>query len=250
MMRRVSLFILMMFSIGCVTIYNPATQRKEIYFIDDSAEILIGKNLTSQILRENKVIKDENLIAYLRGIGGRVARVSDREYLKYNFFILEGKELNAFSLPGGYIFVNKGLIDRANKDELAFVLAHEIAHVCARHAVKKLQVSLGMSLILNLALRNPKYIDIKRGIDVVYDLITLGYSRSDELLADSLGVTYSYKAGFDPNGAITLLDKLRREGKGYIFVFLSSHPPPNDRIKNVKNKIEELLSPNEGIGNY
>lgn len=239
MSRIFFLFLFFIFS-GCVTIYNPATGKKEIYFIDENTEILIGKNLASQILKEKKACQDKELILYVNDIGQKVARASQRNYLKYYFYILEDKEINAFALPGGFVFINKGLVDIANKDEIAFALGHEIAHICARHPVKRLQVSLGIELLLSIALRKPKYADLRKGLSIIYKIIALGYSRQDEFLADSLGLYYAYKAGFNPYGAVTLLEKLKKQEKTQPIVFLSSHPPLEERIKKVKEKIEEL----------
>jgi len=240
MSRFFILFFLFFISSGCVTIYNPATEKREIYFIDENMEILIGKNFASQILKEKKVCLDKELNLYVKNIGKKIASVSHRDYLKYHFYILEDKEINAFALPGGFVFVNKGLVDIANKDELAFCLGHEIAHICARHPVKRLQASLGIELLLSIALRNPKYADLRRGLDIIYKIIALGYSRQDEFLADSLGVYYSYKAGFNPYGAITLLKKLKKKEKVKPLVFLSSHPPLEARIENIEKRIERL----------
>ena len=240
-MARISIFFLTILIIGCTTIYNPATQKKEFYFIDDNSEILIGRNLALQFLSENKVLKDERLLSFVREIGEKVSKVSDRSYLPYHFYVLDYDDINAFALPGGYIFINKGLVDKTDTDGLAFVLGHEIAHVCARHSIKRLQVSLGLNLLLGLALGDAKHADLRKGIDIIYNIIALGYSRQDEFLADSLGVTYAQKAGFSPYGAITVLNKLKEEGeKDYRLVFLRSHPPLEERIINVRRKIEEL----------
>ncbi|MCK4810172.1 MAG: M48 family metalloprotease [Candidatus Omnitrophica bacterium] len=233
------LFGLFMFIAGCVTIYNPATGRQETYFIDENTEISMGRNLASQILRENKVVRDKRLLFYVRGIGRRLAESSDRK-LDYNFYVLDKKEINAFALPGGYIFVNRGLIDKADRDELAFVLGHEIGHVCARHSVKRLQISLGFDLVLSMALSKPKHEDIRKGIGSVYNIISLGYSRQDEFLADSLGVKYAQRAGFNPWGAVSMLRKLKREGRQQPVVFLSSHPPAEERIRRVEEKINRM----------
>ncbi|HDN86501.1 MAG: hypothetical protein DRP68_00280 [Candidatus Omnitrophota bacterium] len=239
-MRQIVLFTLVVFLYGCVTIYNPATQRREFYFIDENTEILLGKNLASQILNSKKLVKDKNLNRYLQEIGERIAKVCDRSSLNYHFYILDEEEINAFALPGGYVFVNRGLIDRVGRDELAFCLGHEVGHICARHALKRLQASLGMQLILSLALKNPEYINIRKGLEVIYNVISLGYSRQDEFLADYLGVKYAYKAGFSPQGAVILLEKLKREGEVRPFVFLSSHPPPQARIERIKEEIKKL----------
>ena len=231
---------LLVFVCGCSTIYNPATQRREIYFIDEKTEVSMGQKLASQILGEKKIVDDEHVLSYVREIGEAVASVSDRRTLTYHFYILDDKNVNAFALPGGYIFVNKGLLDYADRNELAFVLGHEIGHVCARHSVKRLQASLGLNLILDITLRNPRYGDVRRAVDVASGVVSAGYSRQDEFLADSLGVTYSARAGFVPEAGITMIEKLRKENARSAFNFFSSHPPPEARIKNIRRKIEEI----------
>lgn len=226
---------------GCVTIYNPATQREEMYFIDDNTEVALGKNIANDILKETKVIDDKKTTLELQELGIKVSQVSDRTYLKYKFYALADKEMNAFALPGGYVFVNSGLISRASKDELAFVVGHEIGHICARHSVKKLQASLGLSLLMSVALNKPDYQVIRRAVNIVYNLVALGYSRQDEFLADSLGVKYAYLAGYDPQGAISMLDKLEKEAKtDNSLIFFSSHPSHKDRIKNIQITIDKL----------
>ncbi len=238
---QVTLFCCFILSIcGCITIYNPATCRNEFYFIDENTEIAIGRNLANQILREEKIVRDKKVISYVEEIGKKVARVSHRSNLNYHFYVVDDEEINAFALPGGYVFVNKGLIDKTNRDELAFCIGHEIGHICARHSLKKLQASLGFSLVLSLALGKPEYVDIRKALDIVYKLISLGYSRQDELLADRLGILYAYRAGFNPYAALTLFEKLKKEGETNTFVFLSSHPPVSVRIDNAKKVIKKL----------
>lgn len=239
----ISLFLLLL-CMGCVTIYNSATGKKEVYFISEKTEIMIGRSMAQNILQSNKIITEKKLLIKLDDIGQRIGQLSDRPKLKYYFHVVDDESLNAFALPGGYVFVNKGLIDKVNDDELAFVLGHEIGHISARHSLKRLQASLGVSLLLNIALRNPDYVSINRAIGIVYNVVSLGYSRSDELLADSLGVKYIYRVGYDPKAAISLFNKMQKEEKGgRTLVFLSSHPNPETRIKNINSTLKNLKSP-------
>lgn len=225
---------------GCVTIYNPATKQRETYFITEQTELAMGKNLAEQIARQEPLVRDKRLLSYVREIGGQVARRSDRTNLAYNFNIIDDDNLNAFALPGGYIFVNRGLVARASKDELAFVLGHEIGHVCARHSLKRMQVALGVSLILDLALKDPESAYLRQGVNIVYQAVSSGYSRQDELLADALGVTYAFRSGFDPRAGLTMIEKLKNEHSQTPIVFFSSHPTPDTRLNNIRAVIETL----------
>jgi len=229
---------------GCTAIYNPATQKREYYFIDEDSEVMMGNNMASDIQRKNKIFSDKILQSYLNRIGQSIVLASDRSDLEYHFYILDDDQINAFALPGGHIFVNKGLIDKTNDHELAFVLGHEIGHVSARHSVKRLQSALGVNLLLGIALRDPDHLVLKQAVGVVYDVVALGYSRQDEFLADSLGVKYSLKAGYDPKAAFSLFKKMEGEGKtNNQLVFLMSHPPIKKRVEKIKTTLDELKLP-------
>jgi len=229
---------------GCVTVYNPATQREEFIFIDTESEISIGKSLSTQINRDNKISKDWFKNERLRRIGQQIATASDRSDLEYHFFIIENEDLNAFALPGGYIYVHEAVMDKATDNELACILSHEIGHVAAKHSVKRLQAVLGYELVLNLAFSKSSSVDLYRALNVVFNVVGLGYSRDDERLADRLAVKYSYKAGYNPQGMISFFEKLKAQaqerGSSYNLVFLSSHPPLDERINNVRSQIATL----------
>lgn len=226
---------------GCVTIYNPATEKRETLLLDTQSEVSLGRDMDEQLLHKLKIAEDPSLLERLNRIGARVAAASDRQDLRYHFRAVRDKELNAFAIPGGYVYVNAGLIQAANDDELACVLGHEIGHIAARHSVKKLQAALGYQLIAGIALGLSGKQAAAKTLDLVYDLISLGYSRKDELLADKLAVRYSRRAGFNPYGMVTFFEKLKteaeRKGGSYTPVYLSSHPPIEERIRMVKNEI-------------
>jgi len=227
---------------GCVTIYNPATQQKETLLIDTQSEVALGRDMDREIQNKFKVLDNPQMQYRLNNIGSKVATVSDRQDLTYNFKIIKDKELNAFAVPGGFIYVNSALMNTANDDEFAGVLAHEIGHIAARHSVKKLQATLGYQLIMSIALGISGKQTMAKAMDIVFNLASLGYGRKDEFLADKLAVKYTKRAGFNPYGIITFFEKLKKEaerrGPNFDLVFLSSHPPIEERIKNVKNEIE------------
>ncbi|MCQ9205305.1 MAG: M48 family metalloprotease [Omnitrophica bacterium] len=236
-MKRLLILILLFLISGCVTIYNPATGRKESYFINEESEISIGRNMADDIIRNKGIVNDHTLVAYVNQIGKSIAKISHRDSLNFEFYILDDTGMNAFALPGGYIFINKGLVEGTSEDELAFVIGHEIGHVCARHSLKRLQSSLGFDLLISIALGYSDYALVRDAVNITYNIIALGYSRKDEFFADSLGVGYVLKAGYKLRGAISLLRKLERLDKGEPLVFLRSHPKPEARIEKIKEKI-------------
>ncbi len=229
---------------GCTTIYNPATERTESYFFSTAQEVGMGRDMDVEIRKKMRVIDDPRMRGRLEAIGRRVALASDRQDLSYTFHVINDDELNAFAVPGGYIYVNSGLMNVSTDDELACVLAHEIGHVAARHSVKKLQTALGYQLVLNIALGISGQYDVGKAVDVMFNLTSLGYSRQDELLADKLAVRYSKRAGYDPAGMISFFEKLKEEtrtrGAPLRVEFLSSHPDLDKRIERVQQEISQL----------
>jgi len=229
---------------GCVTIYNPATERREMLLIGTEDEIALGQDIDQEIQKRLKILEDPRRQTRLDEIGIRIANASDRQDVEYLFRIVKDNEFNAFAIPGGFVYVNNGLMDVASDDELACVLGHEIGHIAARHSVKRLQAGLGYQLILGIALGASGKQSVLRAVDLTFTLINLGYSRKDESLADRLSVKYARRAGFDPYGAITFLEKLKKEaekeGPRLDLVFFSSHPPFAERVKNIENEIAKI----------
>jgi predicted Zn-dependent protease len=226
---------LALFLTGCATVYNPATGAKEYIMIGTEQEVSIGNQVAAEIETKYKLSQDAAQIERVNTIGRRIAAVSDRQDLRYYFKVLENKEINALSTPGGYVYVNSGLIEKADDDELAAVLGHEVGHVAARHAVQAMQSNMGASLLASLVFSQVKTTEqVRQAAAVGLNLIMLGYSRGDEFEADKLGVRYAYYAGFDPNGEVTFLEKLQQQEKGNSAdkapVYLSSHPLYSDRI--------------------
>lgn len=238
--------ILFLFTIllsGCVTIYNPATGKKEALLIDTESEVSLGKDMDTQIQKKLKLLKEPQTELKLNSIGNRVSAYSDRRDLDYHFRVVKDEGLNAFAIPGGFIYVNSALMDISTEDELACVLAHEIGHIAARHSVKKLQATMAYELLRGIAIGVTKQETVANAIDAfVFNPVTLAYSRQDELLADRLAVKYVKKAGLNPYGMITFFEKLKKEqakkGPNLRIEILSSHPNLDERIKRIKEEIE------------
>lgn len=230
---------------GCITVYNPATERKELILINTPQEVALGNVLDKKMSFGLKLIKDAAAAGRLERVGRKVVNVSDRKDLVYHFKVVESKDLNAFALPGGFLYVNSGLMEAATDDELACVIAHEVGHVAAKHAVKRLQAGLGYQLLVSLALRNVNAAALSNALNIMQNLITLGYSRQDEREADKLSVRYAYRSGYKPEAMISFFNKLlKQDGRGYHITLLSSHPAVEERIENIKAEIRKVKRPN------
>lgn len=196
---------------GCYTSYNLATQRQEVSFTSTEREIRMGEGIAKHVLKAFKPVKDEAMQARVRAIGERVAAQSSRQELPYHFDVVEGAEINAFTVPGGRIFVNEALVRFAKgDDELAAVLAHEVGHTAARHPVKRYESMMAGSVgqaILAAAARNAA---VAQGTNAILTFLFLDYSREDELLADRLAVGYLRAASYDPEGMLRFMERLKR----------------------------------------
>lgn len=230
---------------GCTT-YNAATGRSEFIAISTSDEVSMGQSVHATLQKNNKFVEDERA-ARVRAIGARVAQVSDRQDYKYNFYLIDSKDLNAFTTPGGNIYIYTGLMEKLTRDDqIAGVLAHEVGHCAAKHTVKKFQAALGYDLISQVALT---ILDAKTGAgrlaslssSAVMSLVFSAYGRRDEHEADRLGVKYLYLSGYDMNGMVEVLEVLTKESKkDNVPVMLRSHPLTEDRVTAVKADIEAV----------
>ena len=233
---------------GCATVYNPATGRQEVILIDSAQEVQIGRSMASEVITAqyepwNNTVEQRRL----NELGNRIVAVSDRRDIIYRFQILDHPDYNAFALPGGYVYMFRGLYEKLGVDERAAVLAHEIAHVAAKHSVKQMQSALGYNVLLGVVLvglgdRNPQMVQQLAGVsNVVFDLLSRGYGRQDELEADRLAVTYLRQAGLDPQALVRSLEFLMtQQGPGgRVFEVLSTHPRMQERIQKAKEEIEK-----------
>lgn len=229
---------------GCATGYNPGTAREEIILIDSDREVRMGAAIARQIeqLKEFSLSNDPVLLERVDRLGQRLAAVSDRRELTYHFAVLEWEEVNAFAVPGGYIYVSKKLVDMTqNDDELAGVLGHEIGHVVAKHNIKQLQAAIGAGLFqILLAASGSRDPQVLRGTQVALNQLFLAHSQQDELQADTLAVRYLNRAGFNPEGTLTFLERMQayhRTQPARPFSYSRTHPHFDDRIRVVKQAV-------------
>lgn len=210
--------------------------------ISQDEEIRIGRQAAAQLEAEVGLVADPALVARLAGLGRRVAAVSDRRGLPYTFKILRGKEVNAISLPGGFIYATAGLMRFVESDaELGFVMGHEVGHVAARHHVTMIERQFYLALVAQVLLgRNASAMQIG---DILRFLLTQGFSRENEFEADQRGVTYTHRAGLDASAGLRFMERLRAtEGKdpSQVEVLLRTHPALADRIQRVREQLRSL----------
>lgn len=242
-------FGFVVFISGCATEYNIVTKQEEVYFYSTDREVEIGRSIARQVQKKDDAFADDLLMQKrVQDIGRKIVNVCDRKDIDYHFMVLDDEEVNAVSLPGGFIYINKGLVEKvANDDELAGVIGHEVAHIVARHSIKKLQGQMAYSIlrVLVATTSGGSSADATTAADVAYLQIMTGYSREDELLADQLGARYAKLAGYDPHAMITFLERLQdinRRRPLQAKMYFKTHPYVPDRIRIVKQELGEQIS--------
>lgn len=225
--------------------YNTATGEQDIFFVTTEKEINIGRRIAESIEENPDIILDPDplMTERVRRIGERIAAVSDRQEVNYTFRVIDRDEVNAFALPGGYIFLFRGLVEKVETDdELASVMAHEIAHVVARHSIKRLQGSFGYNILRILMVVTRTGLKDARSLDNAFGQLIMSYSREDEALADKMAIKYLRKAGFDPMAMLGFLKKMQQVQREepirpYRDHRYRSHPHIADRIRMVKQEL-------------
>lgn len=219
---------------------------KGVNFYSLEKEIALGKQLAQEVERQAKIIDDPIIAEYVNRVGQNLVRNSDAK-VPFTIKVLDSEEVNAFALPGGFFFVNSGLMLKAESEsELAGVMAHEIAHVAARHGTK--QQTKGQ--IINYATIPLIFMGgwagyaIRQGASIAIPLGFLKFSQSMESEADFLGLQYLYKSGYDPTSFVDFFEKiqsLEKKKPGTLSKIFSSHPPTDARIKNAQGEIQKIL---------
>jgi len=210
-------------------------------------EIALGRQLAEEVDRSTKFVDDPLVKEYVNRIGQNLVRASDAR-VPFTFKVIDSEEVNAFALPGGFLYVNLGLILLADEEsELAGVMAHEIAHVCARHETRSATKSeIARLATTSLILFGPggwAGFAIYTGLKVGVPLTFLKFSRSAESEADYLGLQYLFKAGYDPNAFTIFFERVAAEtSPGKVSTIFSTHPPTRNRIRAIQKEIATILS--------
>lgn len=243
-----ALIALLMSMTGCAT---TGINTGDFNLISSAQEVQMGDSLAVEVESKYPPLKDETVGAYVNEVGQRIVSVCDRRDIPYYFKVIaDKKQVNAFALPGGHIYVYEGLLlEASNEAELAAVLAHEVGHVVARHATEQLTKQYGYNLLVSLVLgKQPgRWAGVAANLFGTAGL--LKYSRDDEYEADNLAVVYTNAAGYSPGAVADFLGKLvTMEGRepGKLETLLMTHPPTSDRVDRVKAEIAAIPAPAKG----
>ncbi len=233
------------FSADGFVAYNPATEEEEIIFIPVEKEKNMGKNINEQVCEKFKLPVDPLVQRRIEEMGKRLAGGTDRRDIVYHFRVLNHEKddyYNAFAAPGGYIYIFDDLLEvMENDDRIAAVLAHEMGHIEARHSVKRLQGSLGVTALMILGSQMNTEEGTRARVNNAIGQLMAAYSRHDEWEADELSVKYLKHAGYDPNGAVQALEelkKLRKNGPVRKYMFYKSHPYLSSRIAHLNKLVK------------
>jgi len=233
---------------------NEIGNRKIAHFsiISEEKEVAIGKQYATEIDRTAKLVTDPVVTEYINRVAQNVARNSDLQ-VPLTVKVIDDPAINAFALPGGFLYVNSGLVLAADEeDQIAGVMAHEIAHVAARHwaaqMTKQTILSYAMIPLMLTPMSYPVYMGLSAAMNYGVPMAFLKFSRADEAEADYLGIQYMYKAGYDPNSYVAFFGKIlqdeRRQPGSVPSVFMD-HPPTPDRIVSSVQEIKEILPKRE-----
>ncbi|HSA56159.1 MAG TPA: M48 family metallopeptidase [Gemmatimonadaceae bacterium] len=212
--------------------------------ISRQQEIAMGSDYSRQINAQLPIVRDPEVNRYISLLGDSIARVADRSGLDWHFYVVDSREVNAFAVPGGFIYVNRGLIERTTRmSQLAGVLGHEIGHVVRRHSVKQMEAAQRANAGITLGCILTRVCDYgatAAGIEIAGGLFFAKFGRDDEREADRVGVDYLVRAGIDPRGIpemfrILLEERSRRPDA--VSAWFSTHPLEEERIENAEAAI-------------
>lgn len=237
---------LIVWAISCAV--NPVTGKREFMLLTENDELALGQQTDQQIMETYGIYDDPELLTYVTAIGARMGKLTHRPNLNYTFRILDTPVINAFAVPGGYVYFTRGILAYLNNEaELAGVMAHELGHITARHSAVQYsratvaQLGLGVGAMLSETVR--KYAGLAQfGVGMLF----LRFSRDNERQADALGVEYSTKSGYDANNMANFFVTLERlypgEDQSGLPGWFSTHPNPPDRIAAIKNDTQKWQS--------
>lgn len=232
---------------------NPATGNRELMLVSEGQEIAMGKEADPQIVAQMGLVNNEGLQTYVAQVGQRLAAASERPNLPWTFRVIDDPAVNAFAVPGGFIYITRGIMAHLNSEaELASVIGHEIGHVTARHSAAQMskQQLAGLGLVVGVILK-PELAQYANAASQGLGLLFLKFGRDDERQADDLGLRYAKRTSYDVRQMPHVFELLGRVSEasgsqGKVPTWLSTHPDPGDRTERINRALATI--PAESIG--
>jgi predicted Zn-dependent protease len=228
----------LLLAVGCAT--NPISGKNQLMLFSEEQDIELGKSYAPEIEKEmGGKIQNLTLQNYVNSVGLKVAAVSHKPYFDFHYTALEDETVNAFALPGGYIYITRGMLEKLESEaQLAAVFAHETTHVVARHSSAQISREIGIEIALS-AVSSKAPGGAMQVAGIARQIIGLSYSRSQEKEADLAGLDYTVKAGYDPEAMVQTMQMLEAEDKNGQIEFLSTHPSPENRVGYIAQAIRD-----------
>lgn len=252
MFRKISVIVAVVWLVmlsGCVT--NPITGKTELNLFARSDDVEIGNKYAPEVEKQlGGAIPNPDLQAYVSGVGKRCAAVTGVTDYPFTYTAVNDKSMNAMALPGGHIFITRGLLEKMNSEaQLAGVLAHETTHVVARHSTNQMSQQIGVDILLSAASKAGASENAVTVANLATQLIGLKYSRDQEEEADMGGLDYMIAAGYSPWGMVEVMKTLEANSQGGSMEWLSSHPSPGNRVGYLTAAIQQRREPANPITN-
>lgn len=233
-------FVLAMILVVISCAINPVTGKRQIMLMTEEQELALGSQYDPQVLATFGEYRNDALLSYVRSITNEMGKISHRPNLTYHIKILDSPVVNAFAVPGGYIYLTRGILAQLNNEaELAGVIGHEMGHITARHsAAQQTKQQLGQIVLIGTMVASERLAQYAQAAMQGMELLFLRFSRDNEREADRLGVRYSSLTGYDAGKMADFFQVLEKmsmaESVGGVPTFLSTHPDPGDRYNTVK----------------
>lgn len=228
---------------GCASEYNLATKQQETLLYGTEKEVAIGEAVAAKMEEEYEIVADVDVNERVQGILDRIVAVCDRKDIVYFIKVVDKDIINAVSLPGGYIYIFKEVVEKAeNDDQLASVIAHEVGHITARHSVKRIQNIYGALILQGLASQSNAR--VAQGVNLALTSLFMEYSQQDEFESDRLAVKYLRKAGYKPEEMANFLEILKKEEEKEPirqYSYWRTHPFISQRISVVNQEVTGKL---------
>ena len=252
MIRQLIAAVSLLILTACVA-ENTVTGRSQFIIIPPSQDAALGLEALNEVKKTAPVVTSGRMAARVQRIGERIAAISDKPELDWEFIVIDEPVLNAWALPGGKVAVYRKMLDNLNDQQLAAVLGHEVAHAVLRHGAEQMSraqaqnlaiVGLGVLVSSQTEDRRTAEMAVGLGALAAQGFVALPHSRKMELEADHIGAIYMAKAGYDPRNAVSLWQKMAqlKEGGGGQPTFLSTHPSDDKRIGRLQARMDEYLS--------